>query len=89
MDNPLEFTHVDKLKLEAILEKLIRYMLLIWSGNFTRLWIPSSSPHRFHERNLHICKDIWENIYCVYVANYLVCVFMKNLIIMAKKSNLS
>ena len=89
MDNPLEFTHVDILKLEAILEKSIRYMLLIWSGNFTKLSIRSLSPHRFHERNLHICKDIWENIYSVYVSNYLVCVFMKNLIIMTKKSNLS
>jgi hypothetical protein len=38
------------------------YLLLIWSGNINGLLIPSSSPHRFHERNLHICKDVWKNI---------------------------
>ena len=43
-------------------------MLLIWSGNINGLLIPSSSsPDRFYERNLHICKDIWKSIYTVYV----------------------
>ena len=39
-------------------------MLLIWSVNISSLMlIPSSISHRFHERNLHICEDMWKDIY--------------------------
>ena len=34
-------------------------------------------------------KTFWKNIYFVYVTKYMMCVFMKYLIIMTKKSNLS
>jgi hypothetical protein len=35
------------------------------------------------------CKDIWKNIYFVHVAEYLICVFMKYLVIVTSRSNLS
>jgi hypothetical protein len=41
-------------------------MLLIWSSNINELLIPSSSPHKFHEKKIHICKDIWKNKYFVF-----------------------
>ena len=60
------------------------YMLLIWNGNITGLLIPLTNPLRFHKRILHICKDAWENIYFVYVANDLMCVVIKYLVFMTK-----
>ena len=67
MDNPLKFTPTNVMKLRAISHKLNKIcMLLIWSSNINGLLIPSSSPHRFHENFLHICKDIWKNIYFVF-----------------------
>lgn len=54
----------------------IRSLLVTWSGNISGLLIPSSSPKRFHERNLRICKDIWYIFICVWGGGgYLVCGF--------------
>ena len=59
-DNPIEFTLTYVMKLHAVSEKLknkyvVNLKWLIWNG----LVIPFSSPCIFHERNLHICKDIF------------------------------
>ena len=51
--------------------------------------ILSSSPYRFHERNLHSCRDIWKIFFFVNVAKYLTCALMKYLIIVTTRSNLS
>ena len=67
----------------------IRYLLLIRNGNMSILSTPSSSPCRFYKRYLHICKAIWQITYFVYVKEYIICVFMKCLVIMTKKSTLS
>ena len=53
----------------------INYTLLIWSGNNSGLLISSSSPHRYHERNLHICKDTWNSIYLLYGQMSIVCFY--------------
>ena len=50
-------------ELHAISKELNKMFVANWSGNISELLIPSSSPHKFHERNLHICKDIWNIIY--------------------------
>lgn len=68
----------------------ITYMLLIQSDNIGGLSIPSPSPHRFHERNLHICKDTWKwYLFYMCVAKSLMFVSMKHLVNMTKRSNLS
>ena len=63
-------------------------MLLLWSGNMNKLLNPSSNPHRIHERNLHVWKKHLKEC-LLYVATYLACAFMKYLVIMTKRSNLS
>ena len=55
MDNPLEFSTANVKKLQAILEKLNN---IYRSGNINGLLVPSSSPLRFHERNMYFCKKI-------------------------------
>ena len=66
---------------------LKRQLLLTWRRNINGLFIPPSSPHRFHEKKLHIFKNI--EITFIYVTKYLIFIFIKYLFIMTKRSNLS
>jgi hypothetical protein len=59
MDNSLDFTPVDLMKLQGILEKLNKIYVANLKWQHQR--IISSSPHRFSEKNLHIC-DTFERI---------------------------
>jgi hypothetical protein len=56
VDNPLEDTPTNVMKLQPTLEKLNK--IHVGSGNISGFLIPFSNPNRIHERNLHICKDI-------------------------------
>ena len=66
---PIKVYSYIPLKLHAILKKLNELFVANLKWQHQQLMIPSSIPQRFHERNLHICKHIWKNIYFVHVVN--------------------
>ena len=58
IDNPLTFTPTYVMKLQAILEKLNEmYVANSKWATLAHYLIPSSSPHKFHENFLRLCKD--------------------------------
>ena len=46
-------------------------VIYLWSGNINGLLIPSSSPHRFHERNLSVLRHLKEYLFyrCGQISN--------------------
>jgi hypothetical protein len=66
MDNSLDFTPANLIKLQGILEKLNKIFVANLKWQHQRLFIPSSSPHRFSEENLHICNTFERILIFIY-----------------------
>jgi hypothetical protein len=49
-------------------------MIWMWSGNTSGLLVPSSNPHRFHEK-INIFVKTYKKFAFIYVAKYVMCAF--------------
>ena len=79
MDNPLEFTPANVMKLHAKLEKLKKtYVAQVQTSTDYRILLQVHVD--FYEKIFNICKEIWKNICFIYVAKYIMCVSMKHLV---------